>query len=111
MTSTSNGKPKPKKPTVKGLGSAQSLDPRLLDLDLKFFASPKTSQPVRVDKATDEEFDLFIRQYIVVGWTLEDRLDALVAAIRGGQQPKFLAAENLGADSNFLGSEHAQEGK
>jgi hypothetical protein len=101
MTSPSSGRPRPKKPTVKGLGSVRPLDPRLLDLDQKCFVSPITGQAVRVDKATDEEFDQFIRSYITIGWTLEDRLEALVEAIRGGSEPKFCKEGATAVHPNF----------
>ena len=90
MTSTSSGKRKPKRSTTSGSGSAQPLDRRFLDLDQKFFTSPISEQPVRVDEATDEEFDLFIRQYIQLGWTLEERIDALIDAISDGQEVEFV---------------------
>lgn len=90
MTSSSSGKRKPKRSTESGSGSAQPLDRRFLDLDQKFFISPISEQPVRVDEATDEEFDLFIRQYIQLGWTLEERIDALIDAIGDGQEVEFI---------------------
>lgn len=90
MTSTSNGKRKPKRSTASDSASAQPLDRRFLDLDQKFFVSHVTGQPVRVDEATDEEFDEFIRQYIQLGWTLEERIDALIDAISDGQEVEFV---------------------
>ena len=44
---------------------------------------------MRVGEATDEEFDLFIREYVQMKWTLEDRIDALVDAILDDQEVAF----------------------
>jgi len=93
MTSSSSGKQKPKRSTASGSESARSLDRRVLDLDQKFFLSPVTGLPVRVDQATDEEFDLFIREYVQMKWTLEDRIDALVDAILDDQEVAFCEPE------------------
>jgi hypothetical protein len=46
--------------------------------------------PVRVDEASDEEFDTFIREFIELGWTLEERIDALIDALQDGQQIPFV---------------------
>ncbi len=47
----------------------------LLDLKETWFRLGE--KQVNVEDATDAEFDQFIRQHIIVGWTLEDRRDAL----------------------------------
>ena len=93
MTSSSSGKQKRKSSTESDSGSVKPLDQRVIGLDQKFFISPKTGLPVRIDAATDEEFDEFIREYIVMHWTLEDRIDALVDAILDGQEVAFCSAE------------------
>jgi len=89
MTSSFSGKPKQKRSTASGSGLAKRLDQRVIDLDQKFFISPKTGLSVRVGEATDEEFDLFIREYVQMKWTLEDRIDALVDAILDDQEVAF----------------------
>lgn len=38
-----------------------------------------------VEEASDSEFDVFIRQYVEVGWSLEERRDALNFAIESGK--------------------------
>ncbi len=93
MTSSSSGKQKPKRSMESGSESVKPLDQRVIGLDQKFFISRKTGLPVRIDAATDEEFDEFIREYVVMRWTLEDRIDALVDAILDGQEVAFYSAE------------------
>lgn len=89
MTSSSSGKQKPKPFGTKNSGSTQKFDQRYLGLDQRCFLSPVTGQPVSVENASDEEFDIFIRQYIEVEWTLEERLNALVDALNDGQEIEF----------------------
>jgi len=92
MPPSSNGKPKRRRSTTKNSGSAPLLDQRFVNLDQRFFVSPVTGQPVRVEQATDDEFDQFIRQYVVVRWTLEDRLQSLVEAIQDGHEVALIEA-------------------
>jgi len=47
----------------------------LLDLGQKWFRLG--DRVVNAETATDAEFDAFIRQFVQVGWSLEDRRDAL----------------------------------
>lgn len=94
MTSSSNGKQKPKSVVAENSGSAQKFDPQYLTLDQRYFRSPVTGQPVRVEDATDEEFDTFIRQYIELGWTVEERINALIDALEDGQEIEFCQPEN-----------------
>ena len=95
MTSSSSGKQKPKQQPAKSSGSTPQFNPVYLDLDQKCFVSPLSGQPVSIESASDEEFDTFIRQYVEIGWTLEERINALIDAMEDGQQIEFCQPENL----------------
>ena len=95
MTSSSSGKQKPKGSAAKSSESTQPFNPLYLDLDQRCFSSPLTGQPVSVEEATDEEFDQFIRQYVEVGWSLEERVNALMDALDDGQKIEFIQPEKL----------------
>lgn len=62
-----------------------------------------TGQPVRVDEASDEEFDVFIRQYIQLGWTLEQRIDALIDVLEDGHKISFAEPEQPKDTAEKLG--------
>lgn len=96
MTSFSSGKQRQRGPAAKNSGSARPFNPQYLDLDQRCFSSPVTGQPVSVENATDEEFDQFIRQYVEVGWTLEERVNALIDAMEDGQKIEFYQPKKLG---------------
>jgi len=96
MASSSSGKRKPKPLAAGGSGSTQPFSPMYLDLDQRCFASPLTGQLVSVEDATDQEFDQFIRQYVEIGWSLEERINALIDAIEDGQKIEFAQPEKLG---------------
>jgi len=96
MTSSLSGKRKPNPPAPKSSGLAHKFNPAYLDLDQRCFLSPRTGQPVSVEEASDEEFDEFIRRYVEIGWTLEERVNALIDALEGGQKIEFSSPEKLG---------------
>jgi hypothetical protein len=64
----------------------------LLDLGQTYFQSGE--KVVSVEEATDAEFDVFIRQYVELGWSLEERRDALNLAMEKGQNIAFCEPEN-----------------
>jgi len=47
-----------------------------------------------VEDATDEQFDRFITQHIQVGWSLEDRVDAINLALARGKTLGVLPDKN-----------------
>jgi len=55
----------------------------LLDMKTTFFKTAD-GREVSVEDATDEEFDFFIRQHIAIGWSLEERRDALNLVLEKG---------------------------
>lgn len=57
----------------------------LLDLGRISFQLSAEGQPLSVESASDSEFDAFIRAYVDVGWSLEERRDALNFAIESGK--------------------------
>lgn len=95
MTSSSSGKQRQRGPAAKNSGSVRPFNPQYLDLDQRCFSSPVTGQPVSVEDASDEEFDQFIRQYVEIGWTLEERVNALMDAMEDGQKIEFCQPQNL----------------
>lgn len=90
----------------------------LLDLkELLFHLDGKT---LNVEDATDEEFDRFIRQHITIGWSLEDRRDAINLALEQGKTLGIMSdvseekslekpVEKSSGTVIFSGSESAQE--
>ena len=64
----------------------QTKNQRLTLLDLKeTFFRTKDGKQVNVEDATDAEFDAFIRQHVQIGWSLEERRDALNLAFEQGK--------------------------
>jgi hypothetical protein len=49
---------------------------------------------LNVEDATDEQFDQFIRQHIKIGWSLEDRVDAINLALKEGKTLGILPEKN-----------------
>ena len=96
MTHSSDGKQKLNNRAAKNSESVKPFNPAYLDLDQKCFISPVNGQPVSVEEASDEEFDQFIRQYVELGWTLEERVNALIDAMEDGQKIEFCQLKKLG---------------
>ena len=93
MKSTSSGE---KNTTKNQMQEAVQGPLGLNDLEVKFFRLD--GQTFNVADAADEIFDAFIRQFVQVGWTLEDRRNALNAALNQPdevEKPKLLDAEEL----------------
>ncbi len=89
MTSSSTGKRKRKPLRAKNTESTKPFSLEYLTLDQRFFISPINAQVVSVESASDEEFDTFIRQYVKIGWTLEERVNALIDALDAGAKIVF----------------------
>ncbi len=71
-----------------------SSHPQITLLDAKEFLFQVDGQIVNVEDATDEQFDRFIRQHIQVGWSLEDRVDAINLALKEGKTLGVMPAKN-----------------
>jgi hypothetical protein len=51
-------------------------------------------QTLNVEDATDEQFDTFIRHHIKIGWSLEDRVDAINLALAEGKTLGVMSDKN-----------------
>ncbi len=63
-------------------------------LDAKEFLFQLDGETLNVEDATDEQFDRFITQHIQVGWSLEDRVDAINLALARGKTLGVLPDKN-----------------
>lgn len=63
-------------------------------LNAKEFLFQLDGQILNVEDATDAEFDRFIRQHIELGWSLEDRVDAINTALAKGKTLGVLPEKN-----------------
>lgn len=79
MAKRGNGEQK-----VKQQDKPKAVKLTLLDLGRISFQL-SNEQVLSVEDASDSEFDTFIRQYVDVGWSLEERRDALNFAIKSGK--------------------------
>ncbi len=87
MTKQNSGKPKSN--VLKSTSSQQ-----ITLLDAKEFLFQVDGETVNVEDATDEQFDKFIRQHIKIGWTLEDRVDAINLALNEGKTLGVMPEKN-----------------
>jgi len=87
MTKQSSGKPKSD-------DQKSTSFPQITLLDAKEFLFQVDGETVNVEDATDEQFDQFIRHHIKVGWTLEDRVDAVNFALKEGKTLAILPEKN-----------------
>lgn len=78
MTKQSSGRPKSD-------DQKSTSSPQITLLEAKEFLFQVDGEMVNVEDATDEQFDWFIRQHIKIGWTLEDRVDAINLALKEGK--------------------------
>ncbi len=63
-------------------------------LDAKEFLFQVGAEILNVEDASDEQFDMFIRQHITIGWSLEDRIDAINLALKEGKTLGVLPEKN-----------------
>lgn len=84
-------------------------------LNAKEFLFEIDGRTVNVEDASDAEFDRFIRLHIEMGWSLEDRVDAVNLALEKGKTLGVMAADSSAEKSKgdliFSGAETALEGK
>lgn len=87
MTKQSSGK--------RNSGGQKSTSSQQITLrDAREFLFQVDGQTVNVEDATDEQFDCFIRQHIKVGWSLEDRVDAINLALSEGKTLGVMPEKN-----------------
>lgn len=86
MAKQSSGKPR------SNVQKSTSLQITLLDA--REFLFQVGDEILNVEDATDEQFDQFIRQHIKIGWSLEDRVDAINLALKEGKTLGVLPAKN-----------------
>lgn len=66
-------------------GKQKSSKAQVSLLDAKEFLFQLDGEIFNVEDASDEIFDRFIRQHIKMGWSLEDRVDAINEALAKGK--------------------------
>lgn len=71
-------------------------------LDLKETWFNLNGKQINVEDATDAEFDEFIRHHITIGWTLEERRDAVNLALERGQTLGIHIEETQEKSKNHL---------
>lgn len=86
MAKQSSGKPR------SNVQKSTSLQISLLDA--REFLFQVGDEILNVEDATDEQFDAFIRNHIKVGWSLEDRVDAINLALKEGKTLGVLPEKN-----------------
>jgi hypothetical protein len=84
----------PKPSNGKRKSNGQVATPAVNLLDLKEIVFKWDGSEYNVEDAPDEIFDAFIRQHITVGWTLENRCNAINEALKQGLTLGLIAASD-----------------
>lgn len=87
MTKQSSGK-------QKSSGRKSTSSRQITLLDAKEFLFEIDGEIFNVEDAPDEKFDQFIRKHVKVGWSLEDRIDAINLALSEGKTLGVSSAKN-----------------